>query len=218
MPTSGVTTFSLTARDVVSAALDEHGILANGEEPSAEEMAKCIRTMNAMLKSWQLQGVTWKLETITVTGAAATAATAMPAYVRDVVGVRYVQSATNERQLGRWERDEYYSLPNKASAGTPSIYTVARDNDSVTVTVWPVPAAAWSMKADVERKIETVTDETDILDVPEELTETVFANLAVRCGTIFQVQAMPELAMRAQVLERQMFDNYRPASYFMGPM
>jgi hypothetical protein len=53
------------------------------------------------------------------------------------------------------------------------------------------------------------------VDVPEELSETVYANLAVRCAGIFGKQAPPEVIARAQRSEREMLDTYRPASYFL---
>ena len=217
MTTSGTTAFSNTARDIVHAALDENGIIGLGETPDADQLAACILRLNAMLKSWQMQGMTWKEETITASGTADVASITLPVYVRGVSGVRYVESATNERALGRWERDEYKTLPNKAAVGTPSIFYVNSATGGSTITVWPVPSAAFTLALDIDRAIDTVTNASETLDIPEELTETVYAVLAVRCCAIFQKEPMAELVSRAQTLERQMFDAYRPASYFMGP-
>lgn len=216
MPTSGTTVFSSTARDLITDALDENGILPLGDEPTATELDKCIRRLNAMLKSWQMQGVLWKQETIEQTITAATATIDLPAYVRGVNGVRYVNSATNERPMSRFERDEYMVLPNKAAAGVSTIYYVERGTSGLTLYVWPVPAADNAIKVDIDRAMDTVTNAGQTVDFPEELTETVYANLALRCCAVFQKEPMAELVSRATMLERLMLDNYRPASYFMG--
>lgn len=215
MATSGDTAFAMTAREIVIAALDENAILPLGEAPTADEMSKCILRLNAMLKSWQMMGVSWKQETVTVVTVAATASVALPAYVRGVNGVRFVESASYERQMQRFERDEYYRLPNKASAGKSTAYYVERDRDGLTLFVWPVPAAVSSLKVDIDRAMDTVTEDGQEVDIPEELNEAVYACLAVRCAGIFRQQITEELALRAQILERQMTDSYRPASYFL---
>jgi len=217
MTTSGITTFSNTARDYVTQALLENGIIAIGEEPDAAELDACLFRFNAMLKSWSAKGLSWKQETVTQAGVAATATITLPAYVREVNGCRYVESDTNERAMGRWERDDYMILPNKAAVGTPTIYYVDRNTGAITLYVWPVPAATFSLKLDIDRIIETITDASQTLDIPEEWTECVMANLAMRCCNLFGEQPSQELAQRAAMLEREMFDAWRPASYFMGP-
>lgn len=214
MPTSGVTAFSLTAREIAIAALDENAILPLGDLPTADELNKCILRLNGMLKSWQLGGASWKQETITLPTVAATATVTLPAYVRGVNGVRFVEGAAFERQMQRFERDEYYRLPNKANAGKSTAYYVERNRDGLTLFVWPVPATVSSLKVDIDRALDTVTEADQTVDIPEELQETLYANLAVRCAGVFRQQVTEELAVRAARLEREMIDSYRPASYY----
>lgn len=213
MATSGTTDFSLTAREFAHDALRENGVIPLDDEMESDELNAVLRRLNAMLKSWQMKGVLWKQETITQAIAADTASVALPDYVRGVNGVRYVESATNERQMGRFERDEYYSLPNKAASGVSTIYYVDR-SEPLTLYVWPVPSAAATVALDIDRKMDTVTDGAETVDFPEELTETVYANLAVRCAGLFQAPLSPELVNRARELEQEMLNNYRPASYY----
>lgn len=217
MTTSGITAFSNTARDFVTQALLENSIIPIGEAPDSSEMSACLFRFNSMLKSWSGRGLSWKQETITQAGLADTAAIALPAYVREVNGARYIQSATNERAMSRFERDDYMILPNKSASGTPSIYYVDRNSGAITLYVWQVPTADFDLALDIDRVIETVTDPSETVDVPEEWTECVMTNLAMRCCNLFGEQPTDELVSRAQMLEREMFDAWRPASYFMGP-
>tara|TARA_R100001086_G_scaffold180400_5_gene100180 strand:- start:6320 stop:6985 length:666 start_codon:yes stop_codon:yes gene_type:complete len=219
MATSGTTAFSLTVRDVIDRALiDELGVYGDGETVDADALSVALGKLASMLKSWQLKGVLWKQETVSDTGTADTATIALDSFVRGVNGCRYVESATNERQMTRWGRDEYMSIPNKAASGTPTIYYVQRAEDGLVLSVWPVPTANFTLKLDIDRAMDTVTDAGETLDVPEELHETVIANLAVRLMGKYRISPgeLPELVSRAQMLERQMLDNYRPASYMLG--
>src|SRR6478736_7068443 len=109
-----------TARDLIADALMENGIIGTGEMPEAEEFDACIVRLNNMIKSWGVRGVTWKQDTISVSGLANDPIVILPGEVREVNGARYIDSAVNERAMTRWERDEYMILPNKAARGTPS--------------------------------------------------------------------------------------------------
>lgn len=218
MTTSGTTAFSTTARDFVKNALLENGIIAFGDDPEAEEMTACLFRLNAMLKTWGTRGLGWKQEVYTASGTADTATITLPVYVREVNGARFVESATNERAMSRFERDDYAALPNKAAKGTPSIYNIDQNAGALVLSVWPVPTANFSLKLDIDRALDTVTDATQTIDIPEEWTECVMINLALRCCNVFGVSPTPELAQRAQLSERELFDAYRPASYFMSAM
>lgn len=217
MTTSGTTAFSITARDFVKNALLENGIIAFGDDPESDEMTACLFRLNAMLKTWGSRGLGWKQEVYTASCTADTATITLPVYVREVNGARYVESAANERAMSRFERDDYAILPNKAAKGTPTIYNVDQNAGALILSVWPVPTANFSLKLDIDRALDTVTDATQTIDIPEEWTECVMTNLALRCCNVFGVSPTPELAQRAQLSEREMFDAYRPASYFMGP-
>lgn len=215
MPTSGTTDYSLTARELITDAAQDAAIIGIGESLTDEEMTACVRRLNNMLKSWQMQGVLWKQETITQTITADTATISLPAYVRGVNAARYVDSATNERQMVRWERDEYYRIPNKAASGVSTAFYVNRAEDGLVLHVWPVPTANNSIQLDIDRAMDTVTDASETIDVPQELMETVMKNLAVRISSVFGAQLSQETVTNAALLERLMIDSYRPASYFM---
>lgn len=214
MSTSGVTAWPLTARDLVKAAMGELGTIQPGTDPDADEEADCILRLNGMLKSWGLRGVALSREasgTVTVPGGSASGS--LPAGIRTISSARLIVSATNERQLWPMSRADYLSLPNKATAGTPTMYYLSRGRDAVELFLWPVSASDITIAIDYDRVPETVTDASETVDIREELQECVYANLAVRIAGIFGQQAPPELMQRAASLEMQMLDAERPDSY-----
>jgi len=217
MTTSGETDWSLTARDLIKIAMQEAAIIPAGTEPTADELSDSLVRLNALLKSWETRGYTlWREETATVAVLAATNPTALDDDVYDVQAVRFVVSATNERPLTAYDRDNYQILPNKAQTGNPSIYYSNRQRDNVDLHLWPVPAENSTVQIDYLRKIETVTDASQTVDIPPDWQETVYVLLAVRICGMFGSPVPAELAMRAQLLQREIDEQDRPAAYFMG--
>jgi hypothetical protein len=217
MPSSGVTAWSLTARDLITQALRELGVLSSGEEPTSDELSDCLVRLVSLLKSLQAKGANlWRESIATATITANVASVALAAGVRDVVAARLVGISYN-RPLAQWERDDYRNVPNRAQAGDPIAYYVEQAVGSRTLYVWPVPTTGKTLELDVIRQVETITDASQTLDFPEEHQEALYTALAVRCAGLFGVQPGPELVARAQQLEREMLDADRPESYFMGP-
>lgn len=214
MTTSGLTTWTLTAHDLVKAAMGEIAAIDPGQSPDAEEFEDCILRLNGMLKSWQLRGVTLGHQaTGEVTTSGGQGSGTLDSDIRSIASARLVVSATQQRPLFEMDRSQFLSLPNKAQVGNPTMYYVSRQRDDVVLYIWPVPATDATIVIDYDRQIETVTANTETIDLREELLETVYANLAVRIAGIFGQVPGPELIARAARLDQQMFDAERPDSY-----
>lgn len=220
MPTSGETAWEMTALDIVYAAMQELGIYGAGESDSvtAEELSDSLVRLNSMLKSWQTKANLFREATDEITVTGGTGEEALPSDVREINTVRYVASATNERLLAPYSRSDYLSLPNKAQAGTPSIYYVAKGVGETVLHVWPVPADDVTLKLDYSRQAETVTDGTETLDIPQEWHETVILGLASRIANMFgATRTDPATVSRvqgdAERLYQQMLDADRPDFY-----
>ncbi len=223
MTTSGQTAWLLTVRDLVKQAMSEIGVLSPGEEPDAAEMDDCIVRLNAMLKSWATVGGLSFLEgTTTVTVPAATASVALALGIRSINSARVVESTTNHRAMVPYNRSQYQSLPNKIAVGTPTVYYVSDAGETATLNVWPVPAAATTISVDYGRTIETVTDPSETLDMPQEWQEAVYLNLASRIASMYGATrldptAVQDVMARADRIYGRLLDADRPDSYFFEP-
>lgn len=215
MTTSGVTAWSKTARDIVEAALCfELGISQDIGDVSSGELNQALHQLNSLLR--KLSQASYLLTTATVTIPADDASGILPVGINSVISARL--SETNERILARFERDEYYSLPNKAASGAPTCFYADRQRDATTLFVWPVPSVNTDIRVDYYRAIETVTNASETVDIPEEWQAMVIANLAVMCAGRYRISPneVPELFARADQLMRTFEDDQRPASYYMG--
>lgn len=218
MATSGVISGLMTARDIVTAALQDLGVIAAREEASAEDMALGVRHLNWMLKEWMADGCNlWREEEGEVVLPADTSSLTLDPRVVDVLEMRRVVSTTNQMQLARWERADYDCLPNKIAQGAPTCFVPLKLRDAFQVRFWMVPTEDTTILYTAARVIEDVTDPNQNVDAPQEWTSTIVANLASRIMPAFgaQFQNVQTVRLAAQ-LYQQMRAYDRPASYFMG--
>lgn len=67
MATSGSINFSLNRDEVIKAALRKLGVLAEGENPSSEQINNGAQALNVIVKAWQSQGIhLWKTKELTL--------------------------------------------------------------------------------------------------------------------------------------------------------
>lgn len=224
MATSGVITGSMTVRDISRTAMQLiGGPLTNGEV-TARVGLTCATMLNMMLKSWQADGCNlWRLSDESVTVPADTPEVVLDPRVLDVMEARYVQSATYQRQIARWEWAQYRSLPNKLAVGTPTCFYLNKQRTEISMTLWPVNSAEQVILYSGARVIDDVTDNLDDeLDLPQEWMETATYGLASRMLDVLDIATMsPVTAQRVQaradMLYQKLLDFDRPGSVNMAP-
>ena len=217
MATSGIHDWPLTAGEIVQQAMIELGVLNAGEDPDTHEMTDSMVRFNAMLKGWSRHANLWLDELGTLIMPGGTGAVTLQQSVRDINSVRQIVSPTNHRQLTQWNRDEYYSMPNRAAIGNPTIYYVKRDTDSVQIYVWPVPQFDTTLHVDFQRAAQTITEPGETLDISQEYGETVILGLAARIAGMFGAGridpgTLADIKARAGALEQELYDSDRPDS------
>lgn len=57
MATSGSINFSATRDSIITEALEQLNVLAEGQSPSSDQLTSCSRTLNMIVKSWQANGL-----------------------------------------------------------------------------------------------------------------------------------------------------------------
>jgi hypothetical protein len=175
MTTSGLTSWPLTAEEIVTQACYELGSHAAGEVPSGEEMDDAIVRLNAMLKSWQGEGNLFRETQATITLLAGVASQALSEDIREVNNVWAVGSYN--RIMAEWNRSEYLSIPSPTTSGSPVAWYAATGT-VLTLYVWPVPSVDTDFILDYSRKSYTVTDPSETVDLPEEWQEAMILGLA----------------------------------------
>ncbi|MES3054904.1 hypothetical protein O6V14_04610 [Sphingomonas faeni] len=222
MTTSGSIASTLLASEVIKSSMQELGVLAAGENPTAEDLALGLRSLNFLLKSWAARGLTsWRDQDGTLAVPAGAREIALDPYCIDVTEARVVQATNYERPLQRWEMAQYRQLPNKATPGFPTSYAVQKTATGIALLLWPVPSVSTTILYSFTRIIEDVTDGDQTLDLPQEWLEAVYVALAARLAQPLGVTRLdPATAQiviqRSLSLENELFDADRPASIYMG--
>lgn len=208
MSTSGSINFSLNAREVCTYALEELREIGSGQEPDADAMAKVMRRLNLMLKSWQATGPNlWRQTDGSVSLVANTASYALSPRPFRVIEARYRSAAGVDIPMFDLTRQEYLDLPLKTSSGVPTNYYVDYQRGSAVLYVWSVPASVTTetIQYSYQRVFEDIDRLDDDLDIPQEYLELVGTSLAVRCFSLFG-RSDKELRLREQQLMSDFLD------------
>jgi hypothetical protein len=217
MPTSGNPDWVQTVGQLCLSAAYELGAVPMGDSLEDSEQEEMQTRLNSMMAKWSIEANLFReaLATITLTGG--TGAATLPSDVRDIRSVRYVQSSTNKRTLAYWNRDQFLSLPNRATVGTPTIFYYSQQTGGDQLYVWPVPAADVSLELDYSRAFYFAEGPDQEFDLPAEWHEAALYGLAARCANMFGA-ANPMVVQRvdaqARITFERMLDSDRPDSYF----
>jgi hypothetical protein len=206
-------TFTMTAGELVTRAMQRRRCLGLGRAPTAAEMAYGLERLNLLLKPLaRYEGTQWAVEDTTATITAGNGTVTLATRPGRIVSIGLALSATNERPLAEWEMGQYDVLPNKAAVGDPVAYVVRELVAATTLRVWPVPSVNRTLNIRYVRVPEDVA-QASAVDVPQDWLEDLETVLAWRMDAF--ANGNPELPALGERAERTMNDRARPASYFL---
>ena len=176
-----------TVGDLVTDALLYVEAATLGQSPDAAEMALGIRTLNRMMKAWQMKGYSRFFNT-----SASLTLTTAASYTMTIVRPINIQSARLkqngiETPMFEMTQNEYDELPDKASTGLPTQFLYDRQREAAKLFVWPLLASASgeTIEMTIEREYEDVTLSTETIDIPAEGYEAVVFGLASKLSHVF---------------------------------
>lgn len=142
MATSSSADFEQSRDQIIEDALSKVGAIGPGGSSSGSQLLHAARALNRIVKSLDPEGnYLWRLVERTATTTDGTA-TFSPA--SDVIAIdepiNYKRSGESTRTpIRSMSRDDWMSLPNRTTEGTPSLFYIARTLSGLTVHLWPVP-------------------------------------------------------------------------------
>lgn len=218
MALSGSTDFNLTAREVITFALQKLNVKDRGGtlKPADAEAARI--QLNLMLKSWQVHGPhLWKKAEASVTLVAGVQSYALQlgAAVNPlrIISARYRSASGQDTPMESLTRDDYFNLPNKASVGTPTQYYFDPQRGSQAFYIWCVPASVTTetIQYTYQKRLDDIDDLANDIDVPQEWLETVGYGLAARLVDDYGIadRVADRIIARAEQLHRMAMDYER---------
>lgn len=207
-------TFSQTARDVVTGAMRDLGIIGLGKEPRATELAYGIEQLNLLLKDLAKEGLSpWTDLEATATFAADTAEVTLTPRPIEVSEARVLMASGYYRTLRKLSAGEYDRYPNRNQGGFPVAFELRRTPTQVSMRLWPVPQAETEIAYSYSRVVEDAT-ENAALDVPQMWGSGIREMLKARLTAFGPID--PAVEMRAEIAKRSLLDFERPESYTIG--
>ena len=184
MTTSGVTTLTMTAREVIEFALGELNAVPIGQESDITELAPILRKLNVMVKGWEVKGPhLWRTgdgSTQLVAGQGDYSLTLdNPLRIKEV---RYRYPDGHDLPMVKMSRTQYETLPNKNSAGVPTQWYFNPQSTYQVLFIWPVPRVVTTdtLRYSYQQRFQICQTLDDDVDIPTEWLDTVGMNLAAR--------------------------------------
>ena len=219
MAVSGTYDFNLDIDQVIQEAMEMIG----GESTLGHEPASARRSINLMLKDWQNRGVMlWTTAVTAVTVNTSVTSYDLSSNVLDIMEL-VVNRDEVDLQAQRISFEEYQLIPRKGQTGRASQYTVKRNLDNPTISLWPIPENSTDVL-----KIETISELQDVdksaiqnADIPKYFLPPLTCGLAYYLG--MKRPGVPEnrIMMLKQnyeeLLDRAMIENRERANMFIKP-
>lgn len=225
MTTSGVTTFSMTASEIIAAGFSNLGVGQEGEALTPRMYSDGLRALNLLINTFNAHPRLWIYAEGSIGLVADQAAYVVSPPALRVTDVRRNQSGI-DTPMNMLSRQEYYDQPNKTlSPSTPVSFYFDPQVAQGTLYLWPSPSVQAITQFTVNytyiRRMDVMTATNDTLDMPQEWLEPVIWNLAKRLMTQYPVTD-PNLANIVLGQAKESYDTLlqwdnEPASLFMSP-
>lgn len=196
MATSGSIDFTMNRDEIILDAAEEIGIAVDGEALDPSFVGVASRVLNRMTKAWMGHGLQlWKRDEQSVTLVASTNTYTLGPTGSVASSTRPLRIIELDRKdsnnittgLTKMSLEEYDSLTNKSTNGTPVNYFYNPSLPDGTLKVWPTPdatvAAEFTLEITYQSPIEDFDNNIDDADFPVEWLEALVYGLARRLAS-----------------------------------
>jgi hypothetical protein len=227
MSVSGVTSFTMTAYQIIERAFNILGVGSEGEALTARMYEDGLQMLNMLIKAWGAQEHLWTrtermLVPIANQAAYDLSASGKPMRV-EAVRRRYANVDTPLLPLAR---QDYFDMPNKTlSASVPTSFYYDPQQATGVLYLWPAPSATFVASQTLTytclRRMSDMLSANDEVDLPQEWLKPIVWNLANDLETQYPVND-GRIAVK---IERQANDSYKalkgwdnePVSIYLQP-
>jgi len=191
MATSGTRAFSLD----VATAIEEAYELAGLEARTSYDAVTARRSMNIMFADWSNRGIQmWEVTKVELTLTQGTNEYTLNSYDIDVLDAyveRTIGGVVTDYPLDRVDRNEYISIPNKATQSRSTEFWLERQKSPV-IHLYPTPENSTDkLVYYVWRTIEDAAASLNSVDIPTRFMPCLVSGLAYYLCIKKNVQKLP---------------------------
>lgn len=231
MATSGISANQLTRNEYIEAACRKLGVIADGQTLSATNYTNGTYAFNALIGEfrglgmplWARNSYSFSPTAGTETYNIGTGQTLNTPYPLKMLQAYRLDSGASTRIPLEIVADYNFNLYPSNSSGLPIQLTYQPKINYGVIKLWPTPdtnAAAGTLTIVYQRPTEYVSSSTDTVDVPEEWTNAIIYNLAVRLAPEWGIPLPDRDALKKEakdVLDRALEFGAEDGSMFFQP-
>lgn len=191
-----------TAREIISLAMKEAGILGVGQSLLAEDINDGFTYLSRMLKVWQnKRWLVPALVTVNALGNNAQSNTIgsgghwdYPVRPDKIQSAYFIQVNTGPTPVSMpltqlFSREDYDRITVKLLNSFPNVfyYDNAWSGGLGNVFVWPIPSATYRVYLSIKSDLGWPTDLDSVFDLPDEYLEAIHYNLAIRLCSAYKL-------------------------------
>jgi hypothetical protein len=174
MATSNSRDFDLDVGELIEEAYERCGL----EMRTGYDAKTARRSLNLMFADWANRGLNlWTVTQETKSITSGTATYTLSSEFVDLLEVVLRNSSNTDFTLSQMSRNEYLTIPNKASTGQPSQYFFDRQT-TPTITLWSTPDASYTLVYYYVRRIQDADSLINNADAPFRFLPCMAAGLA----------------------------------------
>jgi hypothetical protein len=206
MPTASESyTVAISAKMLITEALELLGVHDPGEDVSAGDLKSCLRSLNFMLDSWNTdslsiyahQSITYRLtgvQTVTI-GPGGDIDTARPVRFDEI----NIKSGDFEWELQKYNVDQWARIVQKNfTAQFPRVYYPDAAFELTNINLWPIPLGSpLDLVLYVESQLAQITDVQTLYKMPPGYARALASNLAIEVAPKYQRTPPPALVADA---------------------
>jgi hypothetical protein len=212
MATSGITTFELTRNEIIYAALRKLVAYGDGQTPTTTQIDTAAQALNAMLKTFQTDGMPlWAIKEYTFAltatstyeiGIGKTLATPVPLKIIQARIVHITEDTSTP--LNIYPRYDFNLLGDTSSTGYPVNMMYEPLAKYGIIKLWPVPdtttIANYECTITYQRPFEDFSASTDTPDFPSYWTEALIYGLAWRLAPEYGIPPNDRKILSAEAI------------------
>lgn len=204
---------TITARTLVTDALNDIGVLDPTETATAEQSSHGLRVLNRIIDRWRGQRLyVYAIDDVVATFSGASATVGTGQTVNTEAPIRFEDGcfyriANIDYPLPQWELTQYNQIALKTTSVSsyPQGFYYDRDIPG-TVTVWPVPATAIEYHFQVMKKLSSFATLDTVYSLPDGYQDALHYSLCERLPAAYNLPVNPadvaQAATGRQVVRR----------------
>ena len=224
--TSGISYYQLTRDQIATAALRKLGVLAEGQAPSAQNLADAAIALNGIIALFRTKGMSlWARSEYTFTPTTGTYAIGIGQTLNTAFPVKLLQAYRTENNtkidMEIVAKQDFNILPN-GSNGSPIKINYTPGINVGTLFLWPIPTSTNTATVTLvyQRPFDYTLTSTDTFDFPEEWYLAITYQLAVTLAPEWSVPLQDRQMLRTEAegfLAAALEGGQEGGSFFLQP-